>query len=110
MATTSDLPQWMTATPEGVRLALLVQPRASRSRIAGEHDGRLKVTLAAPPVEGAANDALLRFFAKHLRVARGDLTLAQGARGRRKMLVVQGLSPAEIAERLRLNPNTRKGS
>lgn len=68
------------------------------------------MTLAAPPVEGAANDALLRFFAKRLGVPRRDLTLAQGARGRRKTLVVQGLSPGEVAGRLGAKPSLGKGS
>ena len=55
---------WARDGSGGAVLELLVQPRASRTRIAGEHDGRLKIQLAAPPVEGAANDALLAFLAR----------------------------------------------
>jgi uncharacterized protein YggU (UPF0235/DUF167 family) len=52
------VPAWARDVPGGCELDLLVQPRASRTRAAGEHDGRLKVQLAAPPVDGEANAAL----------------------------------------------------
>ena len=81
-------------------LALLIQPRASKSRVVGVHDGRLKVAVAAPPVDGAANKALLRLLAKRLGVARGALTVEAGATGRRKRLRVRGVSPQEIVARL----------
>jgi uncharacterized protein len=55
---------------DGVELEVVVQPRAGRSEVLGEHDGRLKVRIAAPPVDGAANDALVRFIAERLGVAR----------------------------------------
>ena len=55
---------YLRQTASGVELSLLVQPRASRTRVVGEHDGRLKVAVASPPVDGAANDALLEFLAE----------------------------------------------
>ncbi|MEI7705505.1 MAG: DUF167 domain-containing protein, partial [Deltaproteobacteria bacterium] len=63
---------WLREVPGGVVLEVLVQPRASRTRVVGEHDGRLKVQLAAPPVDGEANEALVAFLAGKLRVRRGD--------------------------------------
>jgi uncharacterized protein len=90
---------WWSATPEGLRLALLVTPRASRSEAAGVAEGRLRVRLAAPPVDGAANDELARFLARALGVPRGAVTLVAGAGGRRKTVLVRGAG-AEAARRL----------
>jgi len=81
----------------GAVLELLVQPRASRTRVAGEHDGRLKVQLAAPPVDGEANAALLEFLARSLGVKRSDVTLLAGEAGRRKRVRVAGLSAGKAA-------------
>jgi uncharacterized protein (TIGR00251 family) len=84
----------------GAVLEILVQPRASRSRVVGEHDGRLKIQLAAPPVDGEANAALLAFLAGALRVKRVDLALLAGATGRRKRVRVAGVSAATAAAAL----------
>ncbi len=61
---------WLKPLPDGAELAVLVQPRASRTRVVGEHDGLLKIQLAAPPVDGEANAALLEFLARQLGVPR----------------------------------------
>ena len=66
------------ATPTGVRLRVRVQPRASRTELVGLHGGALKVRLAAAPVEGAANDALLRFLAERLELPRSAVRLEAG--------------------------------
>jgi uncharacterized protein (TIGR00251 family) len=76
----------------GAVLELLVQPRASRSRVVGEHDGRLKIQLAAPPVDGEANAALLAFLADALRVKRADVALLAGETGRRKRVRIAGVA------------------
>lgn len=83
-----------------LRIPVRVQARASRTEIAGEHGGALKVRIAAPPVDGAANDALLRFLAKLLGVARGAVRIASGGRGRDKVVEVQGADLDEVARRL----------
>ncbi|GAO03102.1 DUF167 family protein [Anaeromyxobacter sp. PSR-1] len=75
-------------------LELLVQPRASRTRAVGEHDGRLKIQLAAPPVDGAANAALVEFLAVALGVRRADVVLLRGETGRRKTVRVAGITAA----------------
>ncbi|MBK8264300.1 MAG: DUF167 domain-containing protein [Nannocystis sp.] len=85
-----------------VDLDLHVVPRASRSRVIGVFADRLKVQLAAPPVDGAANEALLELFAAQLRLSRGALELVRGATGKRKTLRIHQLSLAEIADRLAL--------
>lgn len=87
-------------TPAGVLVPVLAQPRASRDALAGVHDGRLKLQLKAPPVEGAANEAAERFLAKLLGLPRSDVRLRQGATGRRKSFLVAGLSAEAVRERL----------
>ncbi len=79
---------------------MLVQPRASRSKRVGEHDGRLKIALAAPPVDGEANAALIEFLSELLEVKRAQIELLDGHTGRRKRLRITGLSLAEVEARL----------
>ena len=62
-------------------------------------DGVLRVRVTAPPVEGAANQALIRFLADELGVARRDVRLVAGAAGRQKLVVVDGVGPDELEER-----------
>jgi uncharacterized protein (TIGR00251 family) len=94
-----SLPPWLRAEPGAVTLELLVQPRASRTKVLGVHDGRLKIALAAPPVEGEANRALVEFLAGSLGVRRAEVALLRGDTGRRKTVRVAGAS-AEAALRL----------
>ena len=87
-------PPWARDVPGGAELDLLVQPRASRTRVVGEHGGRLKLQLAAPPVDGAANAALVAFLAEALGVRRAEVALVRGEAGRRKTARVAGASAA----------------
>lgn len=91
---TAATPGWVREDAAGVVLELLIQPRASRTRVVGEHDGRLKVQLAAPPVDGEANAALTGFLAAALHVRKGDVTIARGDTGRRKTVRVSGVTAA----------------
>lgn len=86
----------ITETDDGVRFDVHVVPRASRSAVVGEHDGCLKVALDAPPVDGAANDALVRLFAKLLGVPRRAITLVRGQTSRRKTLAIVGVRAQDI--------------
>ena len=92
---------WLREAPGGVVLEILVQPRASRTRVVGEHDGRLKIQLAAPPVDGEANAALVEFLAGELGVRRSDVTIERGDTGRRKTVRVAG--PTAAAARAALS-------
>lgn len=76
---------------------MLVVPRASKCAIAGVHDGRLKVMLDAPPVDGKANDALIAFFAKALGVPKRDVAIVRGEKGRQKTLALRGASVEQVA-------------
>lgn len=91
---------WLEAVPGGVRLRLRVQPRASRTEVVGPHGGELRIRLAAPPVDGAANAELVRFLADRLGVPTRAVTLAKGAAGRRKVVVAAGVTLAEAGLRL----------
>jgi uncharacterized protein (TIGR00251 family) len=71
---------------------VLVQPRASRTKVVGEHDGRLKIALAAPPVDGEANAALIEFLSDALSVRKADVQLVDGETSRRKRLVIRGVT------------------
>jgi len=85
---TGELPAWARSRPEGLALALHVQPGARASRIAGEHGERLKICLRAPPVEGRANEELLRFLAQTLALPANRLHLTSGAASRQKTVLV----------------------
>ena len=81
-------------------LAVRVIPRARRTEIAGRRGDALLVRLAAPPVDGAANEALLAFLSDRLGVARRRLAIVRGATSRDKLVEVEGLSAAEVVRRL----------
>jgi uncharacterized protein len=83
-----------------VLLPVAVQPRASRNAVAGIHGGALKLQLTAPPVEGAANDACLRFLADLLGLSRARLSIVKGTKARRKLIRITELSIEEIQARL----------
>lgn len=92
---------WVKSVPTGVELLVLVQPRASRTKVLGEHDGRLKIALAAPPVDGEANAALIEFLADELEVRKADVELLDGDTNRRKRLAIRGVTESEIMVKLR---------
>lgn len=72
-------------------LELHVQPGAKRSEFAGMHGDRVKVRLAAPAVEGKANEALVEFLAAHYGVPRRSVRIAAGLKSRRKRVVIEGV-------------------
>ena len=82
---------------DGVRFMVRVQPRAGRDGVDGVHAGALKVRLNAPPVDGAANEALIAFVAERLGVPKAAVRIVTGATARAKLIEVQGVQ----AERVR---------
>lgn len=78
-----------------------VIPRAKRTELAGERNGAILVRLAAPPVDGAANDALVDFLAHALGLPRRNLQIVGGERSRHKRVSIAGLSRSELESRLR---------
>jgi hypothetical protein len=90
----------LRTTDTGLTLRVRVQPRASRDALSGEREGALVVRLTAPPVEGAANEALCRLLGKALGVAPSAVRVVSGATGRNKVVSVAGLDAAAARERL----------
>lgn len=76
-----------------------VVPRSSRSEVVGEHNGALRVRVAAPPVDGAANEELVRILAKTFDVSRGAVKILSGHGGKLKQIGIEG-STDEIVARL----------
>lgn len=95
---------YLTDTPEGAVLALRIVPRASKNAIAGAHGDALKIRLTAPPVDGAANAALIAFLADTLDIPRARVQLLSGATGRNKRLLLAGCPAARA--RSTLTPKT----
>jgi uncharacterized protein (TIGR00251 family) len=81
-------------------LAVHVVPRARRTEVAGRYGDAIKIRVAASPVDGAANAELIRYVAERVGVARGAVTIASGATGRRKTVAVQGVTAAALARAL----------
>ena len=77
-----------------------VQPRASRTEVAGEHGDTIKLRVAAPPVEGAANGEVQRFLAKLLGVAPSAVQVVGGESGRRKIIEVSGVTADAVRSKL----------
>ncbi len=82
------------------RLVVHVQPRARQTEVAGRHGDAIKVRLAAPPVDGAANEELVRFLAEVLGISRSAVRVVSGRTARRKLVEIDGITAAEAASRL----------
>ena len=82
--------------PGGVRFHVRVQPRASRNEISGALGGALKVRLQAPPVDGAANDALVAFLAEVLGVPKRGVRIVAGLSSRAKLIEVDGIATSAV--------------
>ncbi len=77
-----------------------VVPRAGVTEVVGRHGDGVRVRVAAPPVDGAANDELVRFIARRLGVSRASVTIARGNAGRRKTVTIAGLTTEAALKRL----------
>jgi len=83
-------------TPQGATFQVKVQPRAKKNAVTGEVGDALKLALAAPPIEGRANEACIAFFAELLSVPRSSVTIAAGHSSRNRVIRVAGVSAAEV--------------
>ncbi|HET7585727.1 MAG TPA: DUF167 family protein [Gemmatimonadaceae bacterium] len=81
---------------DGVRFSVRVQPRAARAGVSGVHAGALTVRLTAPPVDGAANAALVALLAELLQVPRGAVQIRSGTTARTKLIDVRGVDAARV--------------
>ena len=97
----STLPSYLRVQPDGLWLAIKVQPRASLNEIGEPLGNELRVKVTAPPVDSAANEAVLRLLAKRLGCARNQVELVRGHTSRHKVVKLHGLPAASAIARLR---------
>jgi hypothetical protein len=91
-------PCWrIRKTDSGLEVALHVQPRARRTEIDGLHNGALKLKVTAPPVEDAANRAVIEFFASLLDVPKSRLQIVSGLKSREKVLRIESVSLSDFS-------------
>jgi len=88
-------------TDTAVTIRVRAQPRASRTEIIGEHDGALKIRIAAPPLNGKANEECRRFLAKLLDVSATSVEIISGETSRDKIVRIQNISARRVLEALR---------
>ncbi len=85
-------------TAEAVTLSVRIQPRASKNEIIRREDGGIKIRLTAPPVDGAANEALVRFLADTFSVSKSQVGIVSGHTSRDKIVRVEGVGKADAEE------------
>jgi hypothetical protein len=90
-------------TKDGVILTVHVQPQASTTKCVGIHGHALKIRVTAPPVDGAANDELIRFLARQLSIPSTSVRIYSGAGGRHKRVLIKGASAQLVMARLNLS-------
>jgi uncharacterized protein (TIGR00251 family) len=90
----------MTASPEGVVIAVKVKPKAKRDAISGIHAGALKVDVTAPPDKFKANAAVISLIAKFFNVPRAKVELISGAKSRQKRILLGGLTEDDVISTL----------
>ncbi len=95
-----SLPAFLKTSGDAVLLTVKLQPRASREEIGEPLGHALKIKVTAPPVESAANEALLRLLADRLDCPRGAVRLVRGHTSRQKTVAIRGLTAEEVAVRL----------
>jgi uncharacterized protein len=91
------------AVENGITISLRVQPRASRTQVDGIQNGALRLRISAPPVDGAANTAIIDFLRKQLKVRKSDIEIIQGETSRTKVVFVGGISEFEAKAALGLD-------
>ncbi len=96
-----NLPAFISVQPDGVSLAIKLQPRASANEIGGPLGNELRVKVTAPPVEAAANEALIRLLAETLDCPRSRVEILRGRASRHKVIKLHGLSANAVRARLK---------
>ncbi len=94
------MPSFLTVHGDAVHLSVKVLPRAARNEITGTAGNELKVKVTAPPVDSAANEALLELLAAKLDCGRGALQLVRGHASRHKTVAIRGFTAAEVMGKL----------
>ena len=87
-------------TPHGLEIRLHVQPRARRSEISGFYSGALKIKVTAPPVDDAANRAVVEFLASRLGISKSKISILSGAKSKDKVLLIKNISADALLKKL----------
>ena len=87
-------------TAQGAQFALRVQPRSSRTALAGLIGDAIKLAITAPPVDGKANQAVVEYLAKLFSVPKSSITILSGETGRNKLIAIRGLSAEQVRKAL----------
>ena len=106
MGAPSESPSFLRVQPDGVLLAVKLQPRASANLIGEPLGDELRIKVTAPPVDDAANEALIRLLAEALDCPRNRVELLRGATSRHKVVKLHGFSAEIVAAKLTHEPNT----
>lgn len=93
---------WISAKNSFVQIEVVVVPNSGRNQVVGEHNGRLKVKVQSPPVEGAANKLLIEFFSKILKTPKKNIQIVRGESSRQKTVAVAGIELDQAKERLQI--------
>jgi uncharacterized protein (TIGR00251 family) len=93
---------WCSPLPGGVLVAVQIQPNAKKTEVVGLLDDALKIKLAAQPIEGKANEALVKWLAGALGVSRSAVTLTHGQTNKKKLLEVMGVTVEDVGRLLNL--------
>ncbi len=91
---------FLRATPGGALLSVKLQPRASKNEIGTTLGDELKIKVSAPPVDAAANEALVKLLAGQLECARNRVELVRGHKSRHKVIKLHGFAPEEVLKKL----------
>jgi hypothetical protein len=94
------LPPYLRAQPDGTLLSVKLQPRASANEVGGALGGELRIKVTAPPVDAAANQALVELLADLLDCPRGRVELIRGHTSRHKTIKLHGFKPGEVVAKL----------
>ena len=94
------MPAFLRAHPDGVLLSVKVQPRASANEIGEALGDELRIRVTAPPVEAAANEALLKVLAQQLHCPRNRVDIVRGHTSRHKVIKLYGLTPEAVVAKL----------
>ena len=91
---------FLRETPDGTYISVKLQPRASKNQIGAVQGNEIKISVTAPPVDSAANEAVIRFLAEELNCSRSSIQLVRGQTSRHKLFFVAGPTAAAIAAKL----------
>ena len=96
----TETPFLILETAKGLEVRIQAQPRARLTELAGAHNGALKVKVAAPPVDDAANRAIVDFFSGILHVPKSSVRIVAGLKSRNKTLLIEGVSAESFIGRM----------